>query len=730
MLGQERLPVSVWLVAITTMGLMLSLGCGGGGGGDDDGNTGDTSGSSSSGGSGTSNGTTVTLSGAVNVTTADAARAGLSLPPTASVNLGGKHATKGLKSVGDAALANGTVALYKIEADGTETAVDIGTVTTDASGNYSIPNIPIASTGSGSVDDFYYEVRVSAGSLTIVAPTAPTKDTTVNVSPETHLAAAMLTDVESVAGSVLPREEIIENVRNVTVDEIANELAESFDLPSLVDNEANVTIAATAIGSDNRDAEKALRTFEAEKEALVLQSGDATTADAAAYLERVSREGCDFNENFNLPSSARGLLAAAFVEGTTVTTTQVVAAYNNNNGSDPDVTAANAVSDFDSLLTTIDTAMTGSTDLDTDDQLGLYVKRDLSAAAFDETTALQIDQATALTQGLFPQDCQPGGFDMIGFASDLTGSSQFSAPTIVDRQIFHDMGFNCGGGSIGHLRATVQVYAAGGATVNGVSITKNGTIKALTMANQNGAFSRWQSSSSENDPDFYCMDLPSDITYTITVDLDGADDLTETVTAQHREVPEAGLSFVNDDGTLTPLANDQSIFPTAAKRPIFKWVPAPGTPEASVIADAPAGSQFKFTFELSHVLSNAWLDANVPENQDADPNNDVNEGPLTHASCPMGGSGQKLMDRNYFIADSDCDIDGCLAALQASPTLALATANGEVSINTSTITRDAIHCRTNIQTFLVDTHDRMLGQAAGNFRSYCYDANGDGDCGD
>jgi hypothetical protein len=68
------------------------------------------------------------------------------------------------------------------------------------------------------------------------------------------------------------------------------------------------------------------------------------------------------------------------------------------------------------------------------------------------------------------------------------------------------------------------------------------------------------------------------------------------------------------------------------------------------------------------------------------------------------------MDRNYFIADIDCDTAAC-ATTSGAPESSLA-------------------CRTNIQTFLVDENDRFLGQAAGNFRSYCYDSNGDGDCGE
>ena len=187
------------------------------------------------------------------------------------------------------------------------------------------------------------------------------------------------------------------------------------------------------------------------------------------------------------------------------------------------------------------------------------------------------------------------------------------------------------------------------------------------------------------------MTLPSDVSYTITVDLQGATDITETVTAEHRSVPEANISFVDTDGTETQLQNGQ-VAVTNAKRPIFKWSPAPGTPSETVITDAPEGSQVKFIFELSYVDTSSQQ-----------------QSPLNNSACPTGGSGNKLLDRNYFVADTDCDIPTC------------ATASG--------ISESNIACRTNIQTYLVDENDRFLGQAAGNFRTYCYDSNDDGDCG-
>lgn len=683
----------------------LFLNCGGGGGGDSDPEPGCCAES-------------YTLSGQAAVSDADA---NLTVPPQL------RAATKSIKpkfaTTARAALPSATVTLFQINGDGTESQVDIGTVTTDDSGNYTIDEVPVASSGAGTSDDFYYEVRVTSGDLTVTAPTAPTTDTTVNVSPETHLAALMLTDVQDVEGEALPRPGAIEDLRELTLDEVGTDLADSVELPSLTAGDMQV-VAATAIASNGGNAEKGLTTFEAEKEFLLLDVADTEAAvdDVGAYLETIGKEACNFNEEFNLPETARDALADAFINDETVTPEALVATYNDNNGNDPDATTADAVADFDEILDNVDTAISDGSPIASGDQLGLFFKRDLTDDLFDSSTELQIDQAMAFTQQLLPTPCEAGAFDVVSFVSDLTGSATVSAPSIVDKQIYNDNMVSCLGGT-GHLVVEIQVYATGGVTVNGVTLTDDGT-KSLTRESTNGPFSRWRRNVQQGDNDFStsfdCVPLPSDPEYTIAVDLEGASDISEMVTAHHRLVPEASISFLDADGNETPLENNQ-VTPTDSRRPIFKWSPAPGTPDSSVITDSPEGSELKFTFELSHVIPQATLNSWFGSGN-------VNEGPLSN--CTIGGSDQRLMDQNYFIADSDCDLVACLAILQSSPTITFPNnSNQQVTKNTSEIQESDIVCRTNIGTFLVDENDRQLGSAAGNSRYYCYDSNDDGDCG-
>ena len=680
------------MLGVCVLSALVIISCGGG----SSATTSDT-GDDTGGGDDTS-GTTITLSGQVAVADTD-----LSLSALPAKTLAKARATlPKFKTIAKAVLPEATVSLYKVLADGTEEVVAGATATTDASGNYTIADVPVATGGTGAATDFYYEVRAASGDLEVIAPVAPEADTTVDVSPETHLAAKMLTDVVNVAGDVLPRLETIENLRDLTKDELTDTLADSVAIPSL-GNAATLVIAATAIGANNGNAEKALRTYEAEKEMLVLDAADATAdaAEVGSYLERVTRQGCDFNTSFNLPETVREAMAESFIDDATVTPSDIVTAYNANNGGDPEKTADGAVTDFGTILSDVETAIAGGEDIATADQGGMFVKRELSSDTFATDTAMDIDQAVAFAQQLFPTPCQPGSFDSVGFVSDLTGVDIAPTPSIVDFQLYQSMDSVCNSGPTtrGRLNAEVQVYAAGGAVVNGVTISRDDNAASQALAQNggaNGAFSRWRLSGADNDvqanTEFFCVDLPSEaITYTITVDLGEDDPITETVTRTHVLVPEANISVIGEDGEEIAIPNenlDPGYLGVPVKRPVFKWSPAPGTPSESVVANAPEGSKIKFVFELSY--------------------QNLSDQVAQMGQCGSGGSANKLMDRNYFIANVDCDTAACAALVGLDP--------------------DDVLCRTNVQTYLVDENDRFLGQAAGNFRRYCYDADDDGIC--
>jgi hypothetical protein len=625
---------------------------------------------------GTSTTTVVTISGQVALSAEDLQLA----QNTANAVLEFQTARPKFQTVATSTLPNAAVTLVKIKADGTESVVTGVSATTDSSGNYTLEGVPSATTGTGSSDDFYYEVRATSGKVVVSGPTAPTSSGTVNLSPETKLAANMISSVAKIPGSstsVLPGADVINNVREIVKDDVAD-ISTSIIVPSSrTSAEDDVSLTATAIASAGGNSEKILRAFEAEKEHQLVSKAGTDVSAASPYLERVIKQGCNYNSEFNLPNTARGTLAQAFVSDKKITVTKLVDAYNANNGSDPDVVVSSVVNSTKAKIEGIETQLKDKTVISSDSQQLLYVKRDLESTSFKHTTELDMDQALAVTQGVFNTACQPGNFDMVGFIADATVTDKPTTPTFVDIKLFHDSGFGCQGNT-GHLRATAEMYSPGTTTVNNVSIAASGvTFKksSFDSVGTNGSYSRWELS--KQDADATCVSFSKAIEYTLTATLSDTSTISQKVSRTHLSVPEASVKFASTGDKISKNSNSPTA--TNAKRPIFEWSPAPG--DASVtIKEAPTGSQLKFTFEL------AYIDKS-----------DVQVSPLQN--CELGGSGQRLMDRNYFMSDVDCDVAAC------------ATKSGRDANN--------IICRTNVQTFLVDENDRVLGQAAGNFAFYC-----------
>jgi len=172
-----------------------------------------------------------TLTGQVAVSSSDLHAAGFHADQIARA----KAAVLRFATSADSALPDAAVTLYQVNADGTKSLVSGVTATTDASGNYTLTNVPDAITGTGAATDFYYEIDAKSGTLEVSAPAAPTTDAVVNVSPETTIAAAMLSDVASVpsvtAAAVLPSENVIDLLREIVYANI-NDMS-TFTLPSL-----------------------------------------------------------------------------------------------------------------------------------------------------------------------------------------------------------------------------------------------------------------------------------------------------------------------------------------------------------------------------------------------------------------------------------------------------------------------------------------------------------------
>lgn len=97
----------------------------------------------------------------------------------------------------------------------------------------------------------------------------------------------------------------------------------------------------------------------------------------------------------------------------------------------------------------------------------------------------------------------------------------------------------------------------------------------------------------------------------------------------------------------------------------------------------------KYTYEFAHVDTSA-----------------VQVSPASQ--CAQVSSGA-LYSVDSFNPTADCDVAACAASLGVSAS--------------------NISCRMNIQSYLVDKNDKILGQAAGHFRFFCVDTSDDGNCG-
>ncbi len=608
-------------------------------------------------------------------------------------------------------LADATVTLYKIFADDAteDLQVDIGTVTTDSEGLFEIADLELAPEGSGADTDFYYEVRITKGDLELTSPAAPREDTEVDVSPESDLAAKILSEVVDVPGvtdAPNPSAAMIEATRKLVMEE-ATLLVDSnaINIPSVVgiSSEDNVIAAANGISAGGGDSEKMFKaaSFEAEYSALS-NDEELTDEEATGYISRVTREGCNQAQGDYLPQALASELGEFFNAGNTTTPTVIVNAFNANS-SGPDVVLATAVTNFKELLEGVETTLESATDtLTSDEQIALYTKRDLSASEFSATTILEADQATAFAQTLSQQQCSfSPSLDLFGFVADIVGNPALKAASIANSNVYHNSGFGCDEGlGKGHFYADVSIYTRG-KTVSSVVITSTDltalggdATESLSVEGGGGLFTRYKS-----DSDGVCVDLGTDVTYTVTATFSDLTTVQSTVERNHPRIPEATSEVFVDGAFVLGSGNSSSPTVVDTSRPLYQWT-SPDDELAAIINDSSnsavksdlesdAGLQVKYTYEFSHVDTSA-----------------SQVGPASQ--CPQVSSGA-LYSVDSFIPTEDCDVQACATLLGTDP------AN--------------IACRMNIQSYLVDQNDKILGQAAGHFRFFCVDLDGDDACG-
>lgn len=690
------------LSVIVVLVLVLSVSCGGSSSSTSSGGT--TSSDDTSGSDSTDSSLLVTLSGQAAADGED-----VSANISAASRFLAHPVQPSFTTVGDTVVPEATVTLVKIEADGTETTE--ATTTTDENGDYTIEEVPVCETSTGNDDDFYYEVRVSTGDLEITAPVCPsgeTEEVTANVSPESTIAATIISDVVDVPGadstSPVPSSEQFELLDSL-VDSNIGELEESVTVPSMAeDTEEDIISFSNGVAAAGGDAEKTYKSFQFESELVFVTSSDeATTDDMAAYLKRVARESCVESQATNtvLSRVAAEALADVLDSGETFTPTEIADAYFDATATEVDLNTK--VADYADLLAGIEEAEATETVaslvrnledelIDQDTTVAYYTQRDLESADFAEDTELDADQAMTFIQTLADESCEFNqSVDLTDVVAALTGASELADPAISDVTIYNDSGFNCNGQGQGHFMAFVDVYMPNddSRSVSSVVVTSTDTASlggdaTITLA-QNGPPNHFVSQTDANSQPNpgNCVTIDEEVTYTITATLSDSSTVSKTVERTHPQTPEATISLNGE-----VIATQDAVAVASELRPLISWT----SPEDALeqVTGAPDGAQIKYTYELSHL--------------------NLDSGNMAgRTGCAQVSSGTALYATDSMIPTVDCDVEACAAADGTTP--------------------DKIACRINIQTYLVDENDVLLSQGAGAFRRYCVDLNADGDCG-
>lgn len=530
----------------------------------------------------------------------------LSLAAPLSKSLSSKAAPNfSVVTLADTALAGATVSLYKIYGDSTKTLVDGISAITDDSGLFTLTNVPSAVTGTGASTDYIYEVRATSGDLEVVAATALTGDATVNLTPETKVAAVMLDDVLTADGvQTLPQKSTIDQLNTA----VANSLV-SYDTtisqPSTATTaETDLLYIATGLANDSGNAEYAARAVEANKIYLGV-----TSSTAPAYLEeKMIRRGCLHDADTVISSDAISeAFAGEFLNGTTVTPDEIIAAYNNN--SSGSATAGSAADAFGEMLSDIEDAFTQGTALAQGNVIGVYAQRDLTSIATD--TELEIDQALMFLESV--TGCGGSGLDWIGFTNDLLGTSlsygssepNATGSYIVDENLYPSPTANCP--EEGTLGGVVIAHLNTGASVTSIVITGNGD--PITLVSESSTEYRIDP---DDASDSRCIDFGTEQTITITATFsDGSSDvMTKNIVSL--DVTEPTISSVDRcDTELGMLLSSSELDPTcvSVSRPVFQWVPAPGA--ENIPTGAPSGSKLMYVFDITSPCSSLQVTSPV-----------------------------------------------------------------------------------------------------------------------
>ena len=577
------------------------------------------------------------------------------------------------------ALPSATVTMSKVTPDGTKTAVNIGTVTTDSSGNFTIPNVVVPTTGTGASTDYFYEIKVTDGTNTVTYPVAPTADISITMSPASTLAdniLASVVDNPNSASVPTPAATVINNAVAL-VGQNMTDLSGKTTLPNSTDTSDKILAAANGVASAGGNAEAEYRAlqFGSEYAGFKANLATATDDDVAGYLMRISKESCGTANNPVTILDTQAL-ATALKAGLQYTANGILTAYNSVATQQA---AASKITDYGSAISGFD----GSTAI-TDLQLIAYLAR-RNLTTVNSTTNLDPDQAMSFLIFLGSASgnlCTTNALNFARMVASLTSSSLMTSPKIMNYEIYNSMYGGCTGSNVSFSADDVQVFIPKNSTITGVT----GVTVSAAGFNSNLPYQltldndRYRTTGTSP---VVCVAQDTSLTYTITATLTDNSTLTQAVTRQHNKVPEPTVFTING----VQLTNvDTSPVISVDTRPLFAWT-APATLQATMTGAGapPAGSTVKYTYEFAHYKVGSGGPINPPT-----------------TACPGANTGgaRKLYTVNHFIPAADCNPTACKTA--------------QVTAGTAT-NSDTFECRIYINAWLVDKNDKLLGQAAGSF---------------
>ncbi|MFH1825744.1 MAG: carboxypeptidase-like regulatory domain-containing protein [bacterium] len=535
---------------------------------------------------------TAVLSGQVAVSSSDVAALGIQSASTS------KPVFRTLANDG---LADATVTLVKIKADGTEEDTGLST-TTDSSGNYSFSEVPALSSG------VYKVVATKAGNTTVqvealVAMDSAT-DTTANVAPETSIAASMFDDVvrEDYGSSLIVEQSTMKELNSLVTDDTENLVTgEKLDLPSMqTTNSAQLETAAEGIAENNGNAEKAFKKLELENAGNTAQS-NANLNAATKYINDLVLSGA--GTDYLMPAIASQAWAQAYLDGTTKTASEVIAAADSAT-TGTTLNSATIIANINARLTAIKTkydALAAGTADDPITEAEYFYFDATNPPTLTADTALTVPEQIALKTyiqtaelGATPAQVKANTGISLDDLLMVAGLGYHAGSTSA---LFEDVDLYYGSYGGWQVGGYVRIYMPASLTATITSVEVLNSSNAVVAVMPADGIDRYQLSH-EDGP----VVTAGTNNFTVRATLSDASTITTPVTLEMVAIPEPSLYKIDGtqiDDSLAPVAGDNTRLEYYKLpiindvRQIFKW----STTELESV-DIPDGYSWAYSTEI------------------------------------------------------------------------------------------------------------------------------------